>query len=147
MKNGTIPLLSKIGGFKNSIIENDTGYFFDVKWKSEQTPFEAPYELQSTTENLVSAVRNLNRKFRDNPEAVSSMRSRTMTVDNSWRSRVRATIRPLLYFVLADGPKLLQQKSSGAKPRLDFLYLKNGEPYLDPRKTPPSYTCSNAFGI
>jgi|GEM_PF-423027 Glycogen synthase len=110
LKNGTLPVLSRVGGLANSIVEGRSGFFFDLKWKEDRSG----YDKSATRASLVETIEKASVLFASNPATIIQMRKNAMTDDNSWKKRVNAEIGNMLKFVLADGPEQLRDQGKVA---------------------------------
>jgi starch synthase len=133
MKNGTIPVLSQVGGLADSIKEGETGFFFKVKWNADLKGYDREATQASVVQTLAKAIQ----VYKTQPQKITRMRQREMREDNSWKKRVQAEIVPLLDFTLTNGPAKLRashalQSSEGYGPT-DLLRASGGAPSRGPR--------------
>lgn len=126
LKNGTIPVLSRVGGLADSIQEGKTGFFFNMVWNSDQKS----YNKEATRDSLVKSLRQAALVYMQSPTQIRQMRTTGMRIDNSWQKRVKAEILPMFSYALAGGPKTLQAQhpeisSAGLNPS-DLLKATEG---------------------
>lgn len=84
LKNGTIPILSRVGGLSNSVEDGASGFLFDIIWKDNQSG----YDTELTIQSLVKALGKAFETYKNDPAKILAMRRTGMRKDNSWNSRV-----------------------------------------------------------
>jgi starch synthase len=84
LKNGTIPILSRVGGLSNSVQDGISGFLFDIRWKDDNSG----YDVKATATSLEDAFERALKVYEIQPETIKQMRIAGMNIDNSWNSRV-----------------------------------------------------------
>lgn len=89
--NGTIPVVSRVGGLADSVQHGETGILFDI---IPQEGTGAMYDKEATIHSLVNAIHSALELYNDKA-ALQKMRMAGMGVDNSWLERVQNKFLPL----------------------------------------------------
>lgn len=92
LKNGTIPVLSRVGGLSNSVISGYSGFLFDIEWNDDQSA----YDRDKTSAAFEYILHRSFEIFIYGSEWIKTMRVVGMNIDNSWESRVRNEFNSLL---------------------------------------------------
>ncbi len=106
MKNGTLPIVSRVGGLANSVTEGRTGFFLDI----------APSEdgrgtnREQTRDSIVAAIDRAVGVYENDPPGLARMRLAAMSEANSWANRVPEFLA-LFDYVKRKGPERLQRAS------------------------------------
>jgi starch synthase len=108
LKNGTIPVVSAVGGLLNSIKDQVTGILFPVVEGHEGNG----YQVDGTRNNLLIAMERAMKVFKDKSK-LQQMRQAGMVEDHSWTSRVNSEVKPMLEYV-----------KSNALTKMDFETFK-----------------------
>jgi starch synthase len=114
--NGTVPLVSNVGGLINSVKEGITGFFIKVvEGKNGEN-----YDIAATRDNIVKVIQKAAEFYKDK-EKLRQMQVAGMLENNSWTDRVQKEIIPMLKYVLTESSKKMtfkrfkeQRKESGA---------------------------------
>jgi starch synthase len=126
LKNGTIPVLTKVGGLANSVVDGLNGLLVEMKWKSDHSG----YDREATRESLAQTLHRAVDLFEKEPAKITEMRKIGMLQDHSWRTRVRAQMIPLLKYMIAVGPAQLRARaisktgSAGVDPSQLYKWLR-----------------------
>lgn len=91
LKNGTIPILSQVGGLSNSVVDGVSGLFFPIHWKQDHSG----YDVEATIKSLVQVLDESHHLFFHKPKQILKMRRAGMLIDNSWNSRVNNEFKNL----------------------------------------------------
>lgn len=118
LKNGTIPIVSRVGGLADSVVDAETGLLFDIHWNESEG-----YDSYRTSQSILTAFHRAANLFAQEPSKIQAMRKAGMILDNSWRKRVDEVMVPLFIHILSDGPARLQ-----ARDRLGSLTAANSPP-------------------
>lgn len=105
MKNGTIPLVSAVGGLVDSIKPGQTGFMFDIVPGKNGEAFDR----EATGENAFREFRRATEFFHQ-PLALRKMRLKVMGESHSWDSRIKADFLPFFDTLLGPAecePELL----------------------------------------
>ncbi len=97
MKNGTIPLVSAVGGLVDSIKPGQTGFMFDIVPGKNGEAFDR----EATAQNAFQEFRRATQFFHQ-PLALRKMRLKVMGESHSWDSRIKADFLP--FFASLLGP-------------------------------------------
>lgn len=114
LKNGTIPVVSEVGGLKDSVQVEKTGFTFRVI-----PGFNAAYDTNQTVWSAFHTFEHAVNTFRDQ-DRIREMRIAGMKQKNSWKYRVKADFLPLFDYLLSDEKSYLSfkdWKSLQKKPR------------------------------
>lgn len=104
LKNGTLPLVSQVGGLVDSVVHGKTGWLFPI------VPGEGGhYDTLATQQEVVQAIRNAVQTFKKNPSQLHEMKLRAMKGHYSWGQRLTSEYLPLVKYVLSDGSDKLQK--------------------------------------
>lgn len=98
--NGTIPIVSRVGGLADSVNDGETGFLFDIQWSESGDG----YESIATSQALHVALQRAAESFFFENEKIQEMRRAGMSIDNSWEKRVNEQMIPLFRRILADRP-------------------------------------------
>jgi len=96
MVNGTIPVLSPVGGLLDSVVEGESGFFI---------PFT---QTDSRADVLAKKMVEVARLYSNSPEKIRAMAKKAMAQDNTWERRVREEYLPLIQKILIS-PGLCEQ--------------------------------------
>lgn len=99
MKNGTIPLVSAVGGLVDSVRRGVTGFLFDIAPGTG----EAAYDVEKSARNVARAARAAI-DFYSDADRLHAMRIAGMTESHSWERRVREDFMPFFDSMLLGGP-------------------------------------------
>jgi starch synthase len=111
MKNGTIPIVTDVGGLRNSVQDGVTGFVSNVATSQGRYT-----HLDDTRSNLVGTLERALNVFDKEPEKITAMRRAGMMQDNSWAMRVEQ-FRRLFRYVTSDGPEKLTKGLKGKAPK------------------------------
>jgi len=106
MLNGTIPIVSNVGGLKSSVVEGETGFFIDIKVNKDD---KTDHEL--TKLEIIKKISKIIQIFETSPEIINKIRINGMKAQNSWQNRI-VLFRKMFSFVRQNGPEAL--RSGGA---------------------------------
>jgi starch synthase len=86
--NGTIPVVSNVGGLSDSVISGVNGILFNIIHGQNS------YDKAATTHSMIRALNEAIAVYRD-PVARAKMQRNGMLENNSWDSRVKTYFNPL----------------------------------------------------
>jgi starch synthase len=115
LKNGTIPVVSAVGGLLDSVKDGVTGLLFPIVTDNTVQGFD----IDKTRDSVISALEKSLKLYKDK-DKIGQMRVRGMQEDNSWSSRVRKDFKIMLEYVNPDGVQKMnfedfkKSKSPGA---------------------------------
>lgn len=84
MKNGTLPIVSDVGGLSNSVKEGRTGFLGEIIVKEDGVNVDVNASAESMRKTIDRALR----VYRDEPEKLQAMQKTAMREDHSWSRRV-----------------------------------------------------------
>lgn len=96
LRNGTIPIVSRVGGLLNSVKQDHTGLLFDIVYKQNSNSVDK----DATRESAFNAIKGAVNLF-ENKVKLNEMRRQAMLENNSWVARVQHEFRPFFEFVLS----------------------------------------------
>lgn len=100
LRNGTLPVVSQVGGLKDSVKDGVNGITFEIVPGANG----ANYDYTKTQDNIVEAFGRAVTLFH-NASELKAMRVRAMTEDHSWEKRIKESYLPLFKYVLTEGYK------------------------------------------
>ena len=95
LKNGTIPIVSKVGGLDESVKHMRNGIVFDVVAGREGEMYDREATAQKAVEAMQKAVQVYN-----TPGELQRLRVAGMSESHSWLSRIKTEFKPMFEYVL-----------------------------------------------
>lgn len=100
LANGTIPVVSEVGGLASSVHRGQNGLTFPiVEGANGQS-----YDVQATRQAIVKALNEAVALYQHQPGLIHQMRVHGMKESHSWGQRVTREFLPLFEYVMANGP-------------------------------------------
>lgn len=109
MSNGTLPIVSRVGGLKDSVRDGVTGFLADIvvdSYNPQRT------DIRKTAHAFTETILRALNTYEKRPEVVAQMRINAIREDNSWRRRAE-DFDALFEFVRSGGPSLLAEERPG----------------------------------
>jgi len=97
MRNGTLPIVSAVGGHVNSVQNGETGFLFPIVHGTDGEN----YDREATRRAVFEAITRAVVVYKDS-HRLQQMRTNAMKQDHSWQRRVRDQFRGLFGTVLED---------------------------------------------
>jgi starch synthase len=123
MKNGTIPIVSRVGGLADFVKDRESGFLVDIAVKADGVQTD----LEKTQFNISSVINSAIDAFANDPAFINRMRTAAMKQDNSWDSRIDL-YRKLFAFIRANGSLALQKahpNSSSLEMTLEAMFTQH----------------------
>lgn len=96
MLNGTLPIVTKVGGLKESVKET-FGYLADVIWNPNKTSIhEKPYLVERTADSIYKTLTRSYVEYSTHPEQIQKKRKLAMRESHSWEDRVAKEFSSIL---------------------------------------------------
>ncbi len=111
MANATIPIVTNVGGLKESIKDGVNGLKFEVPANEKGLRFDAKL-AQAGAEKTFARAADL---YQNKPE-LEAMRKQGLGEDHSWANRIRMKFTSFLKYVLTEGYKTGPFKPTPMKP-------------------------------
>jgi len=105
-KNGTAPVVSAVGGLKDSVEDGKTGYLLDLVTSNGGKDVD----YKATEGNVVKALQRSLDDYHKNPAKFAEIQKAGMVIENSWDSRL-PQFRALFDYVRGEGPAKLTEAS------------------------------------
>lgn len=110
MKNGTVPLVSSVGGLVDSVEDGVTGLRFDVHLEADGVATDTKKTRQSVTTILNQAYT----MFKEDQSEYKKMQQAAMAQKNSWKSRL-PKFKEMFRYVRDDSALRLQGRSCASE--------------------------------